>query len=170
MRQIMYLLISMLVLAGCAYEQPDIEYSMPSDYELVVYEIHSPNGYEVEHVTIISGTEPADSFEQWKTWRENLEAQDKLNMMNSVWDSENKEFHVAEEQRIEEFCKEWGFEHCRQIDRTCEEEGCHRVTVECDDDYYDEGLDEYSDCRRFEVEVEEDIDDELTEETEEDVK
>ena len=91
-------------------------------------------------------------------------------MTRNVWELENElNFAEREEDRIEQYCKEYGFGLCKDIDRSCEEDGCHRVVVECDDDRYDEGIDQYNECRKFNVQVEHEIDDDLTEETEKDV-
>ena len=83
--------------------------------------------------------------------------------MRHLWEVENDyNFAEREEERIEKYCKDYGFEYCKDIDVTCEEEGCHKVTVNCDDDFYYEGTDRYDECRKFEVQIEHEIDKELT--------
>jgi len=169
-----YAIVLLTLLVACSQvQEKHIDYNMPTDYEIQTYTIdHSADSdaYNVQVAVISQERETADAFEQWQNWRDIVESEDKLRMMNAVRESENKPFSVREEQRIEEYCKEYGYEHCMDIDRTCEEDGCHRVMVLCDDDNYNEELDDYAECRKFDVEVGEDIDDELTKAVEDEVE
>jgi hypothetical protein len=158
--------LCILAVIGCSQEA-QTEYAMPVDYEQQSFEFTHGNGYAALYVEYSHGQEPYDAFAQWEAWRERHEALDKYSMARAVAEKEVELFHVKEEKRIEEYCEEWGYGACKDIKYTCEEDGCHVVTVECDDDFYDEGLDDYSECRKFEVEVQEDINDEVTESVEE---
>jgi len=137
---------------------------MPENYEPVVYTVSSaqPQAYDMQ-VFVIEKPREESSMEKWEKWRNNVESQDKYNTFRKIAEHEDGFFQV-EEDRIEEYCKEAGFSRCRNIDKTCEEDGCHRVVVKCDDDSYNPRLDDFNECRKFDVNVEEDIDKELTEE------
>lgn len=153
------------LLAGCNSETVDdySSYKMPESYESTVYEIQTQDGYPMEKVVIADPAPQKTDLERWQEWREKVEAQDKYATMRKVWEHENEaDFSEREEERIEEYCKEYGYARCKGIDVTCEEDGCHKVIVECDDDFYDEGIDEEDECRKFDVTVEKDIDDGLT--------
>jgi len=158
-------LIYLAILVGCTSQQP-VEFSMPTDYQTQTFEFTHGNGIDLEYVEILDDPNPVDTMEQWRVWREEVEAADKLKMMNSVYSKEDNPFYVLEEQRIEKYCYDEGFEACMNIDRTCNDDGCYSVIVECDDDFYSPATDEYEECRRFDVEVSDDIDDELTDEVE----
>jgi len=154
-------LLYMVILVGCTSQAP-VEYTMPVNYETQSFEVEHANGFDVEIVEVLSGPEPVDTQEQWRAWREDLEAKDKLKMMNAVYEKENQPFRVLEEKRIEQFCKDEGFRACKNIDRTCEKIGCYEVTIECDDDFYNPKTDTLEECQRFEVEVSDNINKELT--------
>jgi len=153
----------LLILSGCAVDSA-IEYKMPENYDMYTMEVTHKEAYDAQMV-IITPDEPEESnFDRFEAWRVKREAEDKWRMTRNVWENENiNDFHIAEEKRIEQYCKEYGYTRCIGIDRTCEEHGCHKVTIICDDDFYQDGEDELEACRRFDVEVEEAVDDDLTE-------
>jgi len=157
-------------LVGCSGEK-DITYKMPDNFETQTFVVDAPDGFPMKVYAIEEPAVEETNYDRWLAWREKTEAQDKYAVMRHVWKLENElNFNEREEERIEEYCKEYGYARCKDIDRTCEKDGCHRVTVVCDDDNYDEGIDRYDECRKFDVQVDEEIDDELTEETDEDIK
>ncbi len=172
MKRILLILIATAFLAGCA-SAPAHDYSsytMQKNPEIYTFEITSENGYPAQ-MAVINESEPyVSQYELWKAAANLSEQQAEYRMTRHLWESENDEtFSEKEETRIEEYCKEQGFARCMGIDRTCEEDGCHKVTVACDDDNYDEGLDTYDECRRFDVQVDEEFDDALTAEDEQQV-
>jgi len=172
MRQIFGILLIIIFLGGCTVSgnQKTNEFTMPKDYETYSYEVDIIDGYKAEVYIIEDDEEYVSNFDLWLQAKEKNEQADKYRMIRHLYDSENEDnFAEREEERIEDYCKDYGYERCMDIDRTCEEDGCHKVSVVCDDDNYDEGIDRYDECRKFDVQVEHDFDDELTEEDEDQV-
>lgn len=160
----LYMLGVLLLLFGCTeVSQQEVVYKMPENYIPRSYVVES----QPQHIEMyVIEEEPwiVIDYEREKALQEQREALDKYTVARKIAENEAKpSFAEEEEDRIEEYCKEWGFEKCMGIDMTCEEDGCHKVTVECDDDRYNPKTDVYNDCRSFEVVVEEEIDDDLTE-------
>ncbi len=164
MAKIAIMLVLAALLTGCSADS--MQYVMPDSYEPQVHEIVSPDGYPME--TYVISPPAYDTQKAWEEWRARKEGLDRYETARKVWESENSAtFSEEEERRIEEYCKNYGYARCREIDRTCAKEGCYSVTVACDDDEYDEGIDRPQECRRFLVAVSDEIDPGLTREEEE---
>jgi len=150
-------------------EKPNYsDYKLPEAFEATVFEVSTIDGYEAEMHIIEPEKNTESNYDRWLAAKEISEQQDKYSMMRHMWEVEHEEnFAEREEERIEEYCKDYGYARCKDIEKTCDDEGCHRVTVECDDDNYNEAVDKFDECRRFEVQVDHEIDDELTAETDE---
>ncbi len=170
-----YLMIALILVisAGCSMQpgtDSKADYRMPASINPETYIVDSPDGVPMQTAIITDNVSEQSSYDMWLEWRNKTEQQDKYDMLRHVWENENaQDFSEREEDRIEQYCKDYGFERCMGIDRTCEEDGCHRVTVECDDDNYDPGIDSYDECHRFKVTVDEDVDDALTESADDEV-
>jgi len=160
------MLLIILILSGCQEEpvfNPE-NYRMPDTDDMIVYEVDNIDGYRMDQVVIQDEYNKSKEIDEWYEKQKLAEDFDKYNVLSKAWrrkDSE-KEDHLAEEKRIFEYCKEFGLEKCRKIDRACDEEGCRNVTIVCDDDDYDPGIDDYEECSTVEVTVSEDYDDTLT--------
>jgi hypothetical protein len=99
--------------------------------------------------------------EIWDRYIQDRMDQDHYLTMMNIREHEENPFHLLEEDRIEQYCEEEGFAACRTIRSTCDDDGCHRVIVSCRDHDWYEG-DDYDYCNVFEVDVEPDIDLDLT--------
>jgi hypothetical protein len=152
------LLLPILLLAACSQEV-----MRQGPQESQTYIITEPAN--VVQVAVVEDNDRYDSAEAWAQWQKEKESQDRYDTMRSIYSNENKDtFAEEEEDRIDRYCEERGFSACRRIDITCEKEGCHQVTVLCDDEDFRLGVDDDSECRNYEVIVEEEIDEQLTNE------
>jgi hypothetical protein len=161
-----FTILFVIALAGCASERSaDDRVSIsPGTGEIQVFEIVGSDGYAMETYEISTDAPVQDTYDRWKAAQQQREMADKYQMYQRLRESDcEKSFAEQEEDRIESYCKDNGYETCKRIDVTCEEDGCHNVTVSCDDDNFDPAVDEDDECRHFSVTVEESIDPELTE-------
>jgi hypothetical protein len=145
-------IFGLLLICACTQEQRPMHETEGFQQYVIDESELQPQTYE-----IIDTSEPSTE-ENFERNRINREYVDYVNTMRE----DTPTFAEAEEERIEAYCKEYGFEACMKIDRACEDDGCHKVTVTCDDDY-DE--DEPNSCRRFDVDVREYYDKALTEDS-----
>jgi hypothetical protein len=146
------------------------EFVMPKNFETQTFEIGTNDGYNLEIATIESELSNETNYDRWVLYQTSYEEKAKYRNVRLMWEVENREnFPQLEQDRIEEYCKTYGLAYCMNIDKTCDDMGCYKVTVTCDDDSYDEGIDDLDECRRFEVYVEKEIDDDLTKEHEKEV-
>lgn len=163
-----------LILLGCQDNQDynsqitsKADFTMPKNFETQTFEIEIKDGHKLEIAIIEPEIVTETNYDRWLAYQTNYEQKAKYDAMRDQWEAENEEnFPQREQDRIEEYCKNYGLAYCMNIDKTCNEDGCYKVTVDCDDDSYDEGIDDLDECRRFEVYVEKQIDDELTKEHE----
>jgi hypothetical protein len=157
----LHYLFLFLVISACATETAPKQAATEIEEQRYVIE---ENDYTTKTYEIIEGNpEPSDSeqdnFERDRLNRERLDYEKSMKYTPT--------FAEKEEVRIEAYCKEFGFEGCMKIDRACEEDGCHKVSINCDDSSYDD--DELDSCRRFDIHVDEKIDRALTKLEESDI-
>jgi len=169
MKRYILFFIGALFLVGCSPSQTNVDYTMPTHYTPVVYEIEASDPYEMD-VYVISGPEPDDPMQQWRDWRTRTEARDSYETRLKVLENlDENDWIENEEDRIEKYCEDYGYRRCSHIDRTCEDDGCHRVFVLCEDEDFDPERDDPFDCTEYDVIVREWFDQELTKQNEAEV-
>ena len=87
--------------------------------------------------------------------------------MKSIWDEEKKKKndgeYWSEEERIEAYCKENGYLKCIPITETCLKDGCHKVTITCEDEKFNpedlvwDDYDKSEECKKYDIVVEKDV-------------
>ena len=170
-------LVLFLVLVGCQDNQTSnnsienkAEYVMPKYFQTQTFEIGMKDGYELKSVIIKPDLDNETNYDRWEAYKKDYENKAKYKAIRDQWEAENEaNFPSLEQDRIEEYCEDYGLAYCMNIDKTCNEDGCYKVTVICDDDSYDEGIDDLDECWKFDVYVEKQIDDNLTKEHEEEI-
>ena len=153
-----------LVLTACSDDSKTIT---SNNFDSVVYEIEHTDGHKAQ-IFIIEDRIPDNDYDQFERDRFNRERIDYYAVQRQVADNDGT-FAEQEEERIEEYCKDNGFESCMGIDRTCEDDGCHQVIIVCEDEHYNPAFDEPNACRKFDVDVKEYLDMELTQESDEEI-
>ena len=102
-------------------------------YEIVEYDPYNVNTFEHQEEAWTEEDRQA-AFLQQQQRREEL---DKYITKTQTWNRDEQKFE-DEEQRIEEYCNEFGYLQCNTYKYTClEEHKCHKVTLECEDAGFD---------------------------------
>ena len=133
--------------------------------KMVTYEVYDhPTGIQMQEYVI-----EKEEFDNSKTWQEKqkiIEQLDEYETKTKVWNKqkkklENSEFW-SEEKRIEQYCLEKGYLKCMKFTETCLKDGCHKVSIECEDSKFDPEKLEWDDynkkyeCEEYNIIVEED--------------
>lgn len=133
----------MLLLVSCNLnnnnneeDENNIQYQMYQGAEMQTVTIqHNNQGYAMEQVVIKNNIPDQYKIAQQK--KKNQEEEDKYKTLSKVWDKENlrrEEGNQYEEQfRIESYCKEVGYLRCKKVTETCDEDGCNKVDIQCED-------------------------------------
>lgn len=130
-----------LLLMDTSQTKTDIEYVYPSEGTYTSYEVeHIVRGYEgAQYESTAYGLtdeEKQKIFEAYNTRKTFEEEYDEARDIASGDDDQT--FAESEEDRIEQYCSDYGFESCYNIQYTCETEWeCHLVTITCNDNDYD---------------------------------
>ncbi len=157
-------LMGILILSAPETEEQETIYTYPTSGEYTSYEVeHIVRGYEgaqYESTTYgLTDEEKQAIFEEYNE-RKTFEAEYQEARNIAETDTNGQSFTESEEDRIEQYCSENGFESCYNIQYTCETEWeCHLVTITCDDYDYDPSKEiswgkKYG-CDEWNVEVEE---------------
>lgn len=161
-------ILGALALAILLYTVPEhglITYTYPVSGTYTSYEVrHSSKGYinSVYEYTEygLTDAEKQAMFEESRT-REDALAE--YQEARAIAEADNADsFEEAEEQRIEEYCKEEGIGSCYNIKYTCKTEyRCYLVTIECDEPQYEpykEMYDAKYACKEWKVTVDNEFD------------
>lgn len=157
------LIMSTLIVTSCTQKSEDnISYQMYQGTEMQTITIqHNNQGYAMEQVVIKNNI--PDKYKLAQQNKKMQEENDKYKTLSKVWDEENlrrEEGSQYEEQfRIESYCKEVGYLRCKKVTETCDEDGCNKVDIQCEDkDFKPNKLtwDEYDpdkECNEYKVTV-----------------
>ncbi len=140
------------------------EYTFPTEYQHTTYTIEQEEDDYSAYTYIDEERDLTDEEKQeiFETARERKEALDKYETLTDVWSETT--FEQEEEQRIEDYCEEYGFFSCYDIKYTCNSEyRCQKVYIECEDYGFDPsklshqyyGQDKDDECRNYDVTVDE---------------
>lgn len=134
-------LSTLFILDSSETSEQEITYIYPSSGEYTSYEIqHIVKGYEgAEYESTEYGLSDQQKQEMFESYREQENAIAGYQEAREIAEEDAKQSFVeSEEDRIEAYCDENGFESCYNIRYTCETEyECHLVTIECEDYDYD---------------------------------
>lgn len=139
--------------------------SISAPTNMVIYEVEiHPDGVPMQTFTV------KDEYDPFKVWQEKQklnEDLDEYNTKKALWDKEKKEQEDgkfwSEEDRIKDYCKENGYLKCITIKDTCLEDGCHKVTIECEDSEFDPSklkwcdYDPDKECEKYNIVVDESV-------------
>ncbi len=135
--------------------------SVPTN--MIVYEVAShSNGVKLQEYVV---EKPV--YDNYKAWQEKTKIKEEIDEYETkkkIWDAQKKEQEDgefwSEEERIEEYCKENGYLKCITMTETCLDDGCHKVTITCEDAFFEPGKLDYDDfdpddeCEEYEIVVE----------------
>ena len=137
--------------------------SISAPTNMVVYEVAShSNGVKLQEYVV---EKPAyDNFKVWQEKTKIKEEMDEYETKKKRWDEQKKEQedgeYWSEEERIKEYCEENGYLKCITFTETCLDDGCHKVTITCEDAFFEheklvyDDFDPEHECEDYEIVVE----------------
>lgn len=134
--------LAVLLFMDSSETEEEIEYTYPSEGSYTSYEVeHIVKGYAGSSTEIteagLTDEEKQAIFEQYNEMK-TFEAEYEEARNIAETDTNGQSFTESEEDRIEQYCSDNGFEACYDFKYTCETEWeCHLVTITCDDYDYD---------------------------------
>jgi hypothetical protein len=166
-----FILGGLLLLCSCApLVKEDKPYVLPQHTDVVTYEIEQKDGYPLQTFVVGEENVSEDPLTTWEQWNIKREADAKYQMYQKLHDSETADtFADSEELRIEAYCESYGFSLCKKIQSTCDKDGCYKVEIACASSSFDPVVDKDEECRTFDVTVSEDIDADLTQQSDDEV-
>lgn len=162
MRQIfiIFAILALVFLSSCSTQEKTFHEKIDEQYITVT--IDQASKYDADLFIAEDDILTEEEIQaNWDKYMQDRQDQDHYLTMVKIQEREENPFHLEEEDRIEKYCDDAGFAACRTITSTCNDDGCYKVEVKCRDYDWYEG-DDYDDCNIFEVDVEPEIDDELT--------
>ncbi len=159
------ILLTIFVLDYSERKETEIIYKYPTTGEYSTYKIdHIVQGYEgAWYESTIYGMSDEEKQELFEEYRQQKDLEAEYQEARAIAEKDDdRTFTESEEDRIEQYCFDYGFESCYNIKYTCETEWeCHVVTITCDDHDYDPSKEisfgkKYG-CDEWNVEVTEEV-------------
>jgi hypothetical protein len=135
------ILLALFVLDYNETEEAEVSYTYPTSGEYTSYEVeHIVRGYEgAQYESTAYGMSDEEKQALFEEYNEMKTFEAEYEEARDIASGDDDQtFAESEEDRIEQYCSDYGFESCYNIQYTCETEwGCHLVTITCDNYDYD---------------------------------
>ncbi|MBT4824288.1 hypothetical protein HN695_02310 [Candidatus Woesearchaeota archaeon] len=152
----------LLISCGNSVEPTPVVIPDISNFDMDVYVVESENKAGIMDKYVIE-EEVYDNFQAWEEKKKQKEEFEEYEWKIKQWNSEKQGNDYGEywkeEERIEEYCEENGYLRCMLFTETCLEDGCHKVTVTCEDSVFDPKKLEWDDfnpkyeCQDYDIDV-----------------
>jgi hypothetical protein len=135
------ILLALFVLDYNETEEAEVSYTYPTSGEYTSYEVeHIVRGYEgAQYESTAYGMSDEEKQALFEEYNEMKTFEAEYEEARDIASGDDDQtFAESEEDRIEQYCSDYGFESCYNIQYTCETEWeCHLVTITCDNYDYD---------------------------------